>query len=150
MASYKIPHDDELLFKETHYARYGNERTNIYGLAVFQSRLMTFLDRPDEFPSHRYESPPKASLSEQQGILGQSVRHFMTVSAAELSVFVSRDGYWNSLCIPVGLEAGKSQVIAMDVFEEHTDTMRFVVALAVSQVRKKERKRGVCGPIVMD
>ncbi|KAL0090786.1 hypothetical protein J3Q64DRAFT_1707039 [Phycomyces blakesleeanus] len=125
--------DDEMLFCETHYARYGNERTNIYGLAPFESRFLTYLNRPDEFPSHRYESlPSEPSPPKHQG-LGRKVRHFMTASAAELTAFVSMDGYWNYVCIPVGLEAGKSEVIAMDVFEEHSDKSRFVVALAVAE-----------------
>lgn len=68
--------------------------------------------------------------------LSKPVRHFIAASSSELTAFISRDGYWNCLCITLGLEAGKSEVIAIDAVEEttHDDKIKLLVALAVAEV----------------
>ncbi|KAF7724748.1 hypothetical protein EC973_000776 [Apophysomyces ossiformis] len=131
--------DDEFLFRETHYARYGFERTNIYGLATLDSRLDTYLDRLEEFPSHRYEKLPEATSAGQAQMLARPVRHFFSASAAELTAFISRDGYWNCLCVGLGLEAGKSEIIAVDVVEDHVDhTAHLLIAVALVEKLETE------------
>ncbi|KAI7890844.1 uncharacterized protein EV154DRAFT_421460 [Mucor mucedo] len=115
--------DDDPLFRETHYARYGYERT-----------LLTYMDRPDEFPSTRFEKLPEAPVPDYTQPLSKPVRHFIAASSSELTAFISRDGYWNCLCITLGLEAGKSEVIAIDAVEENQDKIKLLVALAVAEV----------------
>lgn len=63
------------------------------------------------------------------------VRHFIAASSSELTAFISRDGYWNCLNITLGLEAGKSEVIAIDAVESLLDDeISLFVALAVAEV----------------
>lgn len=67
--------------------------------------------------------------------LSKPVRHFIAASSSELTAFISRDGYWNCLCITLGLEAGKSEVIAIDAVESSVDNkISLFVALAVAEV----------------
>ncbi|KAI8640405.1 hypothetical protein BD408DRAFT_348079 [Parasitella parasitica] len=109
--------DDDPLFRETHYARYGYERT------------------PDEFPSARIDKLPAEAAPEYTQPLSKPVRHFLAASLSELTAFISRDGYWNCLCISLGLEAGKSEVIAIDAVESSVDDkISLFVALAVAEV----------------
>ncbi|KAI8369752.1 hypothetical protein BD560DRAFT_454638 [Blakeslea trispora] len=89
--------DDDPLFRETHYARYGFERT--------------------QFPSNRFDTLPSTPLPEYTQPLTKPVRHFLAASFSEISAFISRDGYWNCLSIDVGLVSGQSEVIAMDAVE---------------------------------
>ncbi|KAG1415916.1 hypothetical protein G6F57_023794 [Rhizopus arrhizus] len=56
--------DDNLLFDEIHYARYGYERTNIYGLVALDSQLLTYVDRSEEFPSTRLDKLPEPPSAE--------------------------------------------------------------------------------------
>ncbi|EIE81593.1 hypothetical protein RO3G_06298 [Rhizopus delemar RA 99-880] len=108
--------DDNLLFDETHYARYGYERT------------------PEEFPSTRYDKLPDAPTTECAQLLPKPVRHFIAASSSELTAFISRDGYWNCLNIFLGLEAGRSEVIAIDAVEETIDgKIKILLALAVAE-----------------
>ncbi|KAI9254913.1 hypothetical protein EDC94DRAFT_636285 [Helicostylum pulchrum] len=108
--------DDDSLFRETHYARYGFERT------------------PDEFPSTRFDKLPTVPVPEYTKPLSKPVRHFIAASSSELTAFISRDGYWNCLCITLGLEAGKSEVIAIDAVEETCDDkIKLLIALAVAE-----------------
>ncbi|KAI9307950.1 hypothetical protein BJ944DRAFT_261134 [Cunninghamella echinulata] len=61
----------------------------------------------------------------------------IAASASELTAFISNDGYWNCICLNLDLQAGKSEVIAIDAVElrdkEKDDDIRIVVALAVAQ-----------------
>lgn len=67
--------------------------------------------------------------------LSKPVRHFIAASSSELTAFISRDGYWNCLNITLGLEAGKSEVIAIDAVESDVDDkISLYVALAVAEV----------------
>lgn len=62
------------------------------------------------------------------------MRHFIAASSSELTAFISRDGYWNCLCITLGLEAGKSEVIAIDAVEATMDDkIKLFIALAVAE-----------------
>lgn len=131
--------DDDPLFRETHYARYGYERTNIYGLVTLDSRLLTYLDRPEEFPSTRIDKLPAITTPEYTQPLAKPVRHFIAASSSELTAFISRDGYWNCLNITLGLEAGKSEVIAIDAVEETRDgKIKILVALAVAEKAEED------------
>ncbi|GAA5815474.1 hypothetical protein MFLAVUS_008986 [Mucor flavus] len=131
--------DDDSLFRETHYARYGFERTNIFGLVTLDSRLLTYMDRPDEFPSTRFDKLPTVPVPEYTKPLSKPVRHFIAASSSELTAFISRDGYWNCLCITLGLEAGKSEVIAIDAVEETCDDkIKLLVALAVAEKTEED------------
>ncbi|CDS14020.1 hypothetical protein LRAMOSA06191 [Lichtheimia ramosa] len=120
--------DDEL-FRETHYARYGYDRTNIYGLAVLDSRKPTCLDRADEFPSHRFESFPLTTQKTPEP-LKTPVRHLIAASSSEMVGMASRDGYWNSLHMALGLTMGRHEMIAMDAVEEGD---RILVAVAIAE-----------------
>ncbi|KAG0738814.1 hypothetical protein G6F57_010710 [Rhizopus arrhizus] len=133
--------DDNLLFDETHYARYGYERTNIYGLVTLDSRLLTYIDRPEEFPSTRYDKLPDVPTTECAQLLPKPVRHFIAASSSELTAFISRDGYWNCLNIFLGLEAGRSEVIAIDAVEETIDgKIKILLALAVAEKVETENE----------
>ncbi|SAM02589.1 hypothetical protein [Absidia glauca] len=129
-------HDDDFLFKETHYARYGYERTNIYGVSLLISRLPTYLDRAPDFPSSRHDQLPDTILPmEQKGLLPKPRHHLITASASELTAFIANDGYWNCICLDLGLETGKSEVIALDTMElgNGEDDIRVAVVIAVAQ-----------------
>ncbi|KAL9559228.1 hypothetical protein MBANPS3_000545 [Mucor bainieri] len=131
--------DDDPLFRETHYARYGYERTNIFGLVTLDSRLPTYMDKPDEFPSARIDKLPTEPVPEYTQPLPKPVRHFIAASSSELTAFISRDGYWNCLNITLGLEAGKSEVIAIDAVESSVDDkISLFVALAVAEKAEEE------------
>ncbi|CAO0799587.1 unnamed protein product [Mucor circinelloides] len=131
--------DDDPLFRETHYARYGYERTNIFGLVTLDSRLLTYMDRPDEFPSTRIDKLPVEPTPEYTQPFSKPVRHFIAASSSELTAFISRDGYWNCLNITLGLEAGKSEVIAIDAVESLVDDkISLFVALAVAEKSEEE------------
>ncbi|KAF1798074.1 hypothetical protein FB192DRAFT_1397602 [Mucor lusitanicus] len=131
--------DDDPLFRETHYARYGYERTNIFGLVTLDSRLPTYMDKPDEFPSARIDKLPAEPAPEYTQPLSKPVRHFIAASSSELTAFISRDGYWNCLNITLGLEAGKSEVIAIDAVESGVDDkISLFVALAVAEKSEEE------------
>jgi hypothetical protein len=39
-------------------------RRNIYGLVTLDSRLLTYIDRPEEFPSTRYDKLPDVPTTE--------------------------------------------------------------------------------------
>ncbi|KAG2215170.1 hypothetical protein INT46_001446 [Mucor plumbeus] len=133
--------DDDPLFRETHYARYGYERTNIFGLVALDSRLLTYMDRPDEFPSTRIDKLPEEPVPEYTQPLSKPVRHFIAASSSELTAFISRDGYWNCLCITLGLEAGKSEVIAIDAVESSVDDkISLFVALAVAEKSEEDNE----------
>ncbi|KAL1933395.1 hypothetical protein VTP01DRAFT_7485 [Rhizomucor pusillus] len=125
------------LFQETHYARYGQDRTNIYGTAVFKSRLPTVLQRSSEFPSDRFDSvPADQSLADKQlPLLDKPVRHLLAISMMDVNAFVSKDGYWNSLELNLGLESGKTEVIAVDIVElqETENDVYLIIALAVAE-----------------
>lgn len=41
-----------------------------------------------------------------QAVLENPVRHLLTASIQDINALVSRDGYWNSLDLNLGLEAG--------------------------------------------
>ncbi|KAI9258231.1 hypothetical protein BDA99DRAFT_515634 [Phascolomyces articulosus] len=113
-----ISTEDEL-FRETHYSRYGFERTNIYGLTLLDSRQPTCLERQPEFPSHRFDTFPIITNDNntRPEPLKKPIRHLLSASASEVVAFVSRDGYWNSLNIGLGLEPGKTEIIAVDAIE---------------------------------
>ncbi|KAI8986427.1 hypothetical protein BDB01DRAFT_785614 [Pilobolus umbonatus] len=134
-----MPYDDmtmadEPLFRETHYARYGFERTNIFGLVTLNSRLLTYIDKLEEFPSTRCDKLPPAPPPEYTQPTTKPVKHFIAASSSELTAFISRDGYWNCLCINLGLEAGKSELIAIDAVEEsHENDIKLLLALAVAE-----------------
>ncbi|KAI9470838.1 MAG: hypothetical protein EXX96DRAFT_370372 [Benjaminiella poitrasii] len=131
--------DDDSLFRETHYARYGYERTNIFGLVTLDSRLLTYIDRPDEFPSTRYNKLPEQPVPEYTQPLLKPIRHFIAASSSELSAYITRDGYWNCLCITLGLEVGKSEVIAIDAVEATIDDkIKLFIALAVAEKIEEE------------
>ncbi|CAO3608654.1 unnamed protein product [Mucor fragilis] len=131
--------DDDPLFRETHYARYGYERTNIFGLVTLDSRLPTYMDKPDEFPSARIDKIPAEPAPEYTQPLSKPVRHFIAASSSEITAFISRDGYWNCLNITLGLEAGKSEVIAIDAVESNVDDkISLYVALAVAEKSEEE------------
>lgn len=67
--------------------------------------------------------------------LSKPFRHFIAASSSELTAFISRDGYWNCLCINLGLEAGKSEVIAIDAVEATIDdSIKLFIALVVAEV----------------
>jgi hypothetical protein len=52
-----------------------------------------------------------------------------------VTAFISRDGYWNCLCIKLGLDAGKSEIIAIDAVEATIDEkIKVFLALAVAEV----------------
>lgn len=54
-----------------------------------------------------------------------------------MTAFISRDGYWNCLCIKLGLDAGKSEVISIDAVEATVDgKIQVYLALAVAEVIK--------------
>ncbi|ORZ16861.1 hypothetical protein BCR42DRAFT_413343 [Absidia repens] len=135
--------DDDFLFKETHYARYGYERTNIYGLALLESRLPTYLERASDFPSSRHDQLPNTMLPHtQKGLLPKPRCHMITASASELTAFIANDGYWNCIWLDLGLEAGKSEVIAVDAMELGTedDGIRIAVVIAVGQKTDPENE----------
>ncbi|KAI7900813.1 uncharacterized protein BX663DRAFT_488127 [Cokeromyces recurvatus] len=134
--------DDDSLFRETHYARYGYERTNIFGLVTLDSRLLTYIDKPDEFPSTRYDKLPAQPEPEYTQPLLKPVRHFIAASSSEVSAYITRDGYWNCLCIALGLEAGKSEVIAIDAVEATiNDKIKLFIALAVAEKIGEEEEQ---------
>ncbi|KAI8381032.1 uncharacterized protein BYT42DRAFT_289604 [Radiomyces spectabilis] len=100
------------------------------------SWLHTYLKRQDEFPSDRIESLPEPAPVEDAAQLPakRSLRHLFAASTSELTAFISRDGYWSSICVGLGLEAGKSEIISIDVVEEHRhDKIRFMLAVAVAE-----------------
>ncbi|KAI8149190.1 hypothetical protein BJV82DRAFT_590977 [Fennellomyces sp. T-0311] len=130
MNDHEILNTDDELFRETHYARYGFERTNIYGLTTFDSLQPTCLHRQPEFPSHRFDSFPTGIVPANHGALKKPVRHLLSASASEIVAFISRDGYWNSLNIALGLEAGKSEIIAIDIAEVQN---KIYLAIAVAE-----------------
>ncbi|KAI8981841.1 hypothetical protein BDF20DRAFT_818722 [Mycotypha africana] len=115
--------DDDPLFRETHYARYGYERT-----------LLTYMNKPDEFPSTRLQSLPDAPLTDYIQPLSKPVRHFLAASTSELTAFLSRDGYWNCLYVDLcDIEPGKSDVIAVDAIETTIDgDIKLYIALATA------------------
>ncbi|CEP14747.1 hypothetical protein [Parasitella parasitica] len=116
---------------------------NIFGLVALDSRLLTYLDRPDEFPSTQIDKLPPESTPDYTQPLSKPVRHFIAASSSELTAFISRDGYWNCLCITLGLEAGKSEVIAIDAVESSLDDkISLFVALALAEVCKSEEEEG--------
>ncbi|ORE16679.1 hypothetical protein BCV71DRAFT_183019 [Rhizopus microsporus] len=109
--------DDNLLFDEIHYARYGYERTS------------------EEFPSTRLDKLPEPPSAEYAQFLSKPIRHFIAASSSEITAFISRDGYWNCLNISLGLEAGRTEVIAIDCVEEKTgDEIKTLLALAIAEV----------------
>lgn len=68
--------------------------------------------------------------------LSKPVRHFIAASSSELTAFISRDGYWNCLCVTLGLEAGKAEIIAIDAVETTlNDSIKLFIALAVAEVK---------------
>ncbi|KAL4210206.1 hypothetical protein AB4K20DRAFT_1969538 [Rhizopus microsporus] len=108
--------DDNLLFDEIHYARYGYERTS------------------EEFPSTRLDKLPEPPSAEYAQFLSKPIRHFIAASSSEITAFISRDGYWNCLNISLGLEAGRTEVIAIDCVEEKTgDEIKTLLALAIAE-----------------
>ncbi|RCH91071.1 hypothetical protein CU097_006189 [Rhizopus azygosporus] len=126
--------DDNLLFDEIHYARYGYERTNIYGLVALDSQLLTYVDRSEEFPSTRLDKLPEPPSAEYAQFLSKPIRHFIAASSSEITAFISRDGYWNCLNISLDLEAGRTEVIAIDCVEEKTgDEIKTLLALAITE-----------------
>ncbi|KAG1462173.1 hypothetical protein G6F56_005572 [Rhizopus delemar] len=136
--------DDNSLFDETHYARHGYERTNIYGLVAFDSRLLTYIDRPEEFPSTRFDKLPEPPATDYSHLLSLPVRHFIAASSSELTAFISRDGYWNCLNISLGLEAGRSEVIAIDAVEEtNEDEIKVLLALASAYSWKHAKHKAI-------
>ncbi|ORZ01117.1 hypothetical protein BCR43DRAFT_522020 [Syncephalastrum racemosum] len=131
-AFHPVSSTEDELFKETHYARYGVERTNIYGLATFESRLPTFLDRQEEFPSHRVVDVPTPEKPATR-VLKKPVRHLVAASASEMTSHLSRDGYWTSLHLDLGLEAGQVEIIAVDAVETESAAPTVLLAIAVAE-----------------
>ncbi|KAG2225285.1 hypothetical protein INT45_001509 [Circinella minor] len=103
----EIVNTEDELFRETHYA------------PLLESRQPTCLERQPEFPSHRFNSFPLQveTTTHNQEPLKTPIRHLLSASASEIVAFISRDGYWNSLNIALGLEPGKTEIIAMDTVE---------------------------------
>ncbi|CAO3661680.1 unnamed protein product [Umbelopsis vinacea] len=109
--------DEDTLFQETHFSRFGYERTNIFGSVLFESSLPTYLECAEEFPSTRYDALPYAPPHQAPTETKKS-KHLLSISASELTAFVACDGYWNGLCIPLGIETGKLEIISVDAFEQ--------------------------------
>ncbi|KAI9282847.1 hypothetical protein BC943DRAFT_362376 [Umbelopsis sp. AD052] len=108
--------DENTLFQETHFSRYGYERTNIFGSVILETSLPTYLECAEEFPSTRYDSLPYPPTREAPTETKKS-KHLLSISASELNAFVACNGYWNGLCIPLGIETGKLEIISVDAFE---------------------------------
>ncbi|GAB5591260.1 hypothetical protein Unana1_06160 [Umbelopsis nana] len=109
--------DENTLFQETHFSRFGYERTNIFGSTLLESSLPTYIDCAEEFPSTRYDCLPYAPPNEVPTETKKS-KHLLSISASELTAFVAGNGYWNGLCIPLGIETGKLEIISVDAFEQ--------------------------------
>ncbi|KAJ2958615.1 hypothetical protein NQZ79_g5790 [Umbelopsis isabellina] len=112
--------DENTLFQETHFSRFGYERTNIFGSAILESSLPTYFECSEEFPSARYDSIPYPPPREAPLITKKS-KHLLSISASELTCFLACKGYWSGLCIPLGLETGKLDIISVDAFEQDTE-----------------------------
>lgn len=97
---------------------------------MLDSRKPTCLDRADEFPSHRFESFPLTTQNTPDP-LKTPVRHLIAASSSEMVGMASRDGYWNSLHMALGLTMGRHEMIAMDAVEEGD---RILVAVAIAEV----------------
>ena len=97
---------------------------------MLDSRKPTCLDRAEEFPSHRLESFPLTN-STTPDPLKTPVRHLIAASSSEMMGMASRDGYWNSLHMGLGLTMGRHEMIAMDAVEEGD---RILVAVAIAEV----------------
>ncbi|KAI8070345.1 hypothetical protein BC940DRAFT_295869 [Gongronella butleri] len=110
---------------------------NIYGVAVFSSRLPTYMDKSLDFPSSRYEQVTDTPIpDEPKPWLAKPRNHLITASAAELTAFVANNGYWNCLCLSMDLEAGKSEVISIDAVEVDgpgDSDLRIILAMAVAE-----------------
>ncbi|ORX45716.1 hypothetical protein DM01DRAFT_1410918 [Hesseltinella vesiculosa] len=137
---------DDDLYQETHYARFGYERTNIYGVASFQSSLPTYMEKPVDFPSSQHEKVTDTDLPlEPKERLSKPRQHLITASASELTVFISNDGHWNCLCLDLGLFAGKSEVISIDAFETEDpdqDDQYLIFGMAVAEKADAESENG--------
>ncbi|KAI8370823.1 hypothetical protein EDC96DRAFT_94264 [Choanephora cucurbitarum] len=133
--------DDDPLFRETHYARYGYERTNIFGLVTLDSHLLTYINRPKEFPSNRFDVLPSTPVPEYTQPLIKPARHFLAASFSEISAFVSRDGYWNCFSIDVGLVSGQSEVIAIDAVESMGSDHKIKLLLCLAVAEKSDQER---------
>lgn len=99
-------------------------------------------------------------------------KHLLSISASELTAFVACDGYWNGLCIPLGIETGmewerlwtnfalvqlfwcywvgKLEIISVDAFEQTaeedfgTQSKNMIICITTAEVcyRCNLRKKG--------
>ncbi|CAG8733689.1 4894_t:CDS:10 [Cetraspora pellucida] len=119
------------LFTECHYHRFSSGgRTNIYGLALFESSMESGLPVDSEFPSNVLKSfPQDISHKPRSQKKSKAIKHLFVSSFYGITCFVSAMGYWNTVELPLNQDIG--EIVSMDVFS--SDQSNLIFALSTTE-----------------
>ncbi|CAG8481604.1 219_t:CDS:10 [Racocetra persica] len=119
------------LFTECHYYRFSSGgRTNIYGLALFESSMESGLPVDPEFPSNVLRSfPQDISHKPRNQNKSKAIKHLFVSSFYGITCFVSAMGYWNTVELPLNQDIG--EIVSMDVFS--SDQSNLIFALTTTE-----------------
>ncbi|CAI2166732.1 1019_t:CDS:10 [Funneliformis geosporum] len=124
-------------FNESHFSRFSSGgRTNIYGLSVFTTRLGSGLPYDREFPSNTSKCLSLEILTNNLRNRENKERihqHLFVSSFYGVTCFVSAQGYWNTIDLPLDKDIG--EIISMDVFSSINSDFVFALTTAHSGQR---------------
>ncbi|CAG8486028.1 16673_t:CDS:10 [Dentiscutata erythropus] len=115
------------LFTECHYSRFSSGgRTNIYGLALFETSMESGLPVDSEFPSNIIKSfPQNISHKPQSQNKSNAIKHLFVSSFYGITCFVSATGYWNTIELPINQDIG--EIVSMDAFPSDQSNLIFTL-----------------------
>ncbi|CAG8502608.1 2575_t:CDS:10 [Acaulospora morrowiae] len=114
-------------YTESHFARFTSwERTNIYGLSVFETKMMSGLPISLKFPSGLINNKEAVAFNDPEQSDEQKIyKHLFVSSFYSVICFVSALGYWSTIELPLDRNIG--EIVSIDAFSSIRSELVFAL-----------------------